>query len=409
MDNIKINNLTLKIISVLAAIIMWMYVMNEQNPQIVKDFKVSVRLENLNSDVFALKDGSQQFYTGVKVKGRRSIINDLKPEDFNAEASLRGRIEGENILSISINPPDNVEMIDFSPREIMVTLDSIVEEQLPVAVEVKGTPAGGFGAETALVKPQEIVAKGPRTLVDSIKRVVAQVDISDRTVNVVGTLPLRVIDGQGKDVNEISFRPDMVEVTVPIVPVSRISVRPDIKGDPPEGYIIRDVMVDTPTLLVTADSDILANLQAIDTDPLYIQGYTKTLQTDVNLKLPPGIRLFEEEIKTVKVTVTIERLVTASVTLSSDEIEVQNIAQNTSAVIEEQEITVVASGPESQIDKLNAGMVKLFVDVGGLSEAEHQVRIRADILRPYVVTKTEPAEIGVILSHIDIAGRGDDI
>jgi YbbR domain-containing protein len=245
--------------------------------------------------------------------------------------------------------------------------------------------------------------------VDSIKKVVAQVDISEKSATVVGTLPLRLIDGQGKDVNEISFRPDMVEVTVPIVPVSKVNIRPDIKGDPPEGYIIRDVTVDTPTMLVTAGNDVLASLQAIDTDPVYIQGHTKTVQMDVNLKLPKGVRLFQEELKTVKVTVIIEKLTTTSLTLSSRDIEVQNLTPDTAAILEEREITLEASGPESLIDRVSGNMVKMYVDVNGLVEGEHQVRIKADIARPYVITQIEPLEIGVTVRRLDSSRRGDNI
>jgi hypothetical protein len=218
-----------------------------------------------------------------------------------------------------------------------------------------------------------------------------------------------VIDGQGKDVNDITLRPDMVEVTVPIVPVSRINIRPDIKGNPPEGYIIRDVTVDTPALLVTADKEVLANLQAIDTDPIYIQGNTKTLQVETNLRLPQGVKLFEEDIQTVKVTIVIEKLTNTSFTISSEAIEVENKDPDTAVILESREIIVEASGPESLMDRVREDMVQMFIDVSGFEEGEHQIKITANISRPYMITNVEPAEIGVTVRYLDSSRRGDNI
>ena len=90
------NEIALKVISVIVALVMWMYVMNEKTPQVtyvVRD--VPVKLVNMNEDRFTLKDSSQEFFINVKVRGRRSIVVDLKPEDIDARANMLGRMEGK--------------------------------------------------------------------------------------------------------------------------------------------------------------------------------------------------------------------------------------------------------------------------------------------------------------------------
>lgn len=279
----------LKVISIVAALIMWLYVMNEQNPQVTYVIRdVPVKLQNLDESKFALKDGSEEYKVNVKVKGRRSLVADLKPGDIEANVNLRGRMEGDNLIRVDVTTPNNVELVDVSPREIMVTLDAIVEEQLPVSVDVAGVPAAGFAVDKAISKPQAVVVNGPRSLVNAVKKVSASIDVSDKTSTVVTTLPVRVLDAQNKEQKGITFRPDVVEVTVSIVPVSNVQILPNIKGDPPEGYIIRDVRIDPPTVVVTGSQDLLKSLQSISTEPINVDGATSTVSTEVKLIIPKG-------------------------------------------------------------------------------------------------------------------------
>lgn len=407
MDKFFSSDLAIKIISVIVAIVMWMYVMNEQNPQVTYVIRdVPVKLVNIDSSKFALTDDSQKYFVNVKVKGRRSLVADLKPSDIDAEVNLRGRMEGENLLPVSVSVPGNVELLDFSPKEIMVNLDSIVEEQIPVTVEVKGMPGPGYAAMKAEARPQAVVVKGPRSridaikTVDAVKTVIAQVDIAGKNSTVVSTLPLRVLDSQGKEQKNISVRPDMVEVTVPIVPVKTVSITPNIKGSPPEGYIISDVRVEPSQVLVTAPKEVLDNIEAITTELLFIQGSTQSVTKEIKLTLPSSVKVFNEDIKTVLVTVKIEKLSSKPITLNTSNVSINGISSELTAHVENKDIVLTVSGPESIIDRVNAGMIKLYVNASGLYVGEHNLKVQAEILEPYTIQKIEPDTLKITIRRI---------
>jgi YbbR domain-containing protein len=251
-----------------------------------------------------------------------------------------------------------------------------------------------------MTKPQAVVVKGPRSMVNAVKKVSTRIDISDKNSTVVSTLPIRVLDGQDKEQKGITFRPDVVEVTVPIVPVSNVQVLPNIRGNPPEGYIIRDVRTDPPTITVTGSIDILNALQSINTEPINIEGKTSTVSADVKLILPKGITTFDEEIQSARVIVEIESLATTTVNITSDQIEIVEVPSEFSAELEHKEIILTVNGPESIIDKVNKNMVKLNVDIAGLTEGEHLIKVRADISRPYRIIQIEPGDIRVTLRNL---------
>lgn len=395
------TNTAVKVLSIIAAIVMWLYVMNEQNPQmttVVRD--VPVKLQNLDESKFALKEDSTQFNVNVKVKGRRSLVADLKSDDINAEVNMRGRMEGDNLIRVDVTTPPNVEFIDVSPREVMVTLDGIIEEQMPIVVDVAGIPAQGFAADKPMTKPQAVVVKGPRSMVNAVKKVSTRIDVSDKNSTVVSTLPIRVLDGQDKEQKGITFRPDVVEVTVPIVPVRNIQVLPNIVGNPPEGFIIRDVRIDPPSITLTGSEDILKALQSVNTEPINIEGRTSTLSTEINLILPKGVTTFDEDIQSARVTVEIEKLATTTVKTTSNEIEIVDIPSDLKAELEYREITLTVNGPESIIDKANKNMVRLSVNIADFIEGEYSVRISADVSRPYRIIQVEPGDIRVTLRNL---------
>jgi YbbR domain-containing protein len=395
------GELAIKIISVVAAFVMWMYVMNEQNPQVTYVVRnVPVKLQNLDESKFALRNTNQQFFINVKVKGRRSLIADLKPQDIEAEVNLQGRMEGENLLPVSVTVPGNVELLDFSPKEIMVVLDAVIEEQMPVYADIKGVPAEGYAYTKPVVRPQAVVVKGPRTLVNSIKKVAVQVDISGKNATVVSTLPLRVLDAQDREQRGITFRPDVVEVTVPVVPVSSVPISPDIKGSPQEGYIVKDVRVAVPVVVLTGGRDVLRSIDTVFTEPINIEGLTQTVSRDVRLILPRGVKIFEEQVKTVRVTVEIEKLSSRTLTFRPEEIAVNNLSPEFTAELENRDIVLTVRGPESIIDRVNKNMVEIYVDILGLVEGEHMLKIRASIPRPYTIAEIQPESIKVTLRRI---------
>jgi len=398
------NESTFKIISIMVALILWMYVMNEQNPQVtyvVRD--VPVRMENLDTDKFALKDNSQTYAVNVKVRGRRSLITNLKSNDIDAVVNLRGRMEGDNLLPLSVNVPNNIELVDFSPKEIMVSLDAIIEEQMPVTVEIKGTPASGYAYQSPTSKPSAVVVKGPRTMVNAVKRVMAQADVDGKNQTFTSILPLRVLDGQGKDQKNIEFRPDVVEVTVPIIPVTSVSITPVVSGSPAEGFVVKNISSDPSAVVVTGDPDVLNQLSTVNSETLNIDGYMRDVTREVKIVFPEGIKALDEKATTVKITVEIEKLETRTYSFSPDEISIQGLADNLRANIVDRDnrVVITVNGPQSVIDRLNKNMIKLYVDVNGLSQGEHEVEIQTEIAAPYEIINIEPNVIGISIDSRD--------
>ena len=86
------SNLGLKIVSVLVACMMWIFVVNVDDPEKVQSFS-DVKVEIRNSDCFGVdKTFSVQEDTDkvkVWVKARESVLNKLQSKDFKVVADMR--------------------------------------------------------------------------------------------------------------------------------------------------------------------------------------------------------------------------------------------------------------------------------------------------------------------------------
>ena len=81
MKKMLTNNLTLKLLSVVAAIMLWLVVMNIDDPYTYRDFspvQVTMLNENVVTDqgkVYKIEDGSDVI--SLRVWGKKSILRDL--------------------------------------------------------------------------------------------------------------------------------------------------------------------------------------------------------------------------------------------------------------------------------------------------------------------------------------------
>lgn len=103
MINKKMNT---RIISVLFAVALWLYVASDQNPVEYKPIKdVPVQLINTETIVtsgLVIKD-PQQYKIDVNLQGKRSVLAEIKASDIIAEADLRGHTQrGVNNVPIEV-------------------------------------------------------------------------------------------------------------------------------------------------------------------------------------------------------------------------------------------------------------------------------------------------------------------
>jgi YbbR domain-containing protein len=123
------SNFSLKIISLLIALFLWVYVLNMQNPRDTREIKVPIYFTNLaNLKSKNLKYmGAVKFNAVIKIEARRLRLNSISSSDFGVKADFKDlNKEGVNIVPIELyKTPEDVNIMQITPQSLKVSLVKI--------------------------------------------------------------------------------------------------------------------------------------------------------------------------------------------------------------------------------------------------------------------------------------------
>ena len=210
------RNLPAKLIALVVAVVLWLFVMNEQNPQIEGSFTVAVNLLNAPD---GYKITQEEKSVKIKVRGARSFFVSAEPESFKAYADLAGLDSGEQRVKVKVVLPQGFELVDTQPENVSVTLDKIVRRSVRVDLIVTGSAAAGYTVAKISQAATSAVIEGPESRVSEVDRIIGYVGLSGNREDFITQVPLTPINSDGKAVEDVDLLSRFVEVSVP--PCSR--------------------------------------------------------------------------------------------------------------------------------------------------------------------------------------------
>ncbi|WP_051273231.1 CdaR family protein [Desulfotruncus alcoholivorax] len=274
---------SVRILALFIAIILWVYVTNEQNP--VTDLSYNIPLEANRPEGFIIKGLPKTI--NVRVKGTRSVVGALQRMDFTARVNLSGISEvGEQEVPVQLSSPPGVEVLQVTPQVIRVQVDKIVTKTVPVVVSLKGDVSDGQQAGEPVLKPALVSIRGPGKVLDQIKQLEVTVDVNGAKDTLERVVPV------GTGAEGVTVTPDRVSVTVPVtnMPSKTIPVRIRLTGEPAAGYTVSEVTAQPLNVQVTANDEILNNLIAVSTMAVDVTGIASDIEKEAVLMMPDGVR-----------------------------------------------------------------------------------------------------------------------
>ena len=289
LQNLFRKNLPVKILALIAAIIMWGYVMNEENPSVNGRYTVPVEIVNA-PEGYDVNMGVRE--VTLKVRAPRSLMAAANESDFKAVIALSGDTEGEYDEKIRTVIPQGFELLGMSDDTVHVTMEALIAHGVPVDIVVNGKAAQGM--ELGDIKPaqQYVNVYGPRHLVDSIAKASGKIRLADNNSDFTMRVKLTAVTADGENINDLAVLPGELDVTVQLVPGEDkkiVPVKPAVNGILPEGYVLGEVTVQPNQVEVAGANKTLADIKSVDTVPVSLHGVTSTLDKDVELSLPEGI------------------------------------------------------------------------------------------------------------------------
>ncbi len=300
------NNFMLKLFSIIFALLLWSYVINEVDPERTDmERNINVRIENvasLRENNLALISPTE-VTTNVIVKGKNSAMRNLRREAIIARVDLSGYNAGEHTVPIVINTLDPGISVDkFDPKSVVFKIDENIKRRMTVDIETKGNLKEDF-ILGKIKKSTEVQVSGAKTFVENIDKLVAVVDITNRDESTV--LPVKIIayDKDKEELNNVKINPDTIDVEVPVLMTKTVPVKLKTYGFSNK-ISESSVTIEPNAVSIKGNTAVLNKISEISTKPISLSDIEEGI-ADVKLNLPEGVSLVEHEAKfVVKFSVT---------------------------------------------------------------------------------------------------------
>ena len=218
------------IISILVAVVMWLYVDNiDTTPVEQRVFNVPIRFigaEDVLMERGLMMASSSVTDVDLVLSGTRNIMTKLNTDEIYVEVDLTGITAPEEYsLTYEIVFPDTfsqnngIELSSASTYRVTVEIVELYSKSIMVRGTTTGSPAEGYMVGEMSFDTDTVLVSGEQLAVSNISHALVTVDLDGATENVVTSVEFQLIDFGGAVVDKSQFRVDTeaIRVTVPIL------------------------------------------------------------------------------------------------------------------------------------------------------------------------------------------------
>ncbi|MCL2864023.1 MAG: CdaR family protein [Lachnospiraceae bacterium] len=387
------HNLQFKIGAIIFSTLLWLVAVNIDDPVVpvvLRNVPINFQNEEIITNqgkIFHIVGDSENLT--VTVFARRSVAERITHDHLVATADF-SQMEINSLIPISVSVlgfDEQISSIATSPSNVQVQIEDVDRITFPLVVNVAGEPRAGFVLGELEVYPEAVTISGPETLIASIDRVVAQVDVSGIRQSGSLAAELVIYDHNGGVISQTLLSNSLGEqgimVDVEVLHTKSIAIAFADIYDVPDGYIASDISSEPQTILVSGTQSDLANITelSIPAEALEIGDQTGRIEliVDVIPFLPENIALVDENANMIVVNMSVEALGTRTIELPVDAILISGLANNLSVSYQRDYVEVTFSGEQERLDLLdirNAASVDLSEF---RSSGEHSVPVIIEV------------------------------
>ncbi|WP_250278910.1 CdaR family protein [[Clostridium] colinum] len=398
------NNLYWKALSVLLAIGLWFVVMNINNPTEIKSFTLNISLLNeeklAENDISILNiDEIKSQKAEIKIKGTRTTLDELskKVNRDNIKLALDlDQVLGYNIgdepLEVVANlkptmpnipyPNNNFEIVSFYPNTCNVYLDKIVTIPKKIHPKTVGETRSGYIAYEPEISSEYIQVTGPKSIIDKIQVIYAEIDITDQTSTITKNVIPVAYDKNGNKITDIKFNIEEVSIKVPIILQGVINIiEPNLIGQLPDGFIIDSISYKPKVVEVVGDTNNLKKLTKLNLPDIDISGLTES--TEYTYDILPILNQYNLKLKNhnnsqIKIYINIKKATTKQLTIPTSNISI--LGYNDSFFIDmPEEFSINIVGEDNFINNIDVSKIKFSIDVTDLKEGSYNIKINTEL------------------------------
>lgn len=356
MRNLKDNTKT-KLISLLSAIVLWLYVMTVIDPEetrIYKDIPITIaNMQQLKSEDLTIYPEAELF-TDISIKGKLSRLKRISKDSIRIYGSVEQPTEGKNLVTLRADLSEGVSY-ELQPNIITVNLEKNISEVKPVNIKTEGKYVSYIDKVTS--EKQSVNVNGPRNLVNEVYEVVGNLNVDTKDKNFSKRLKLIAIDRDGEVVEGVIVEEEYTNVDVVLLEEKTVPIEVNIKD---ENSNLKEYKLLKTEVKIKGTKEVIKGIQSIYTKPIDVSTITQDSIKDVELDIPPNISVSD---KIVPIKFDVNKSLTKEFNISKENIEFRNIEEGQNIENNNLPEVIVISVTYNDEDMITESDIKLYVDL----------------------------------------------
>ena len=312
MKNVLKSDSFIMFISVLISILLWIYVVYEQNPMHEKWITdVPVKYTNQiadfeNGKLIVLEGVAEK--VDVKIRGRRSSVSGVDASAVTCSVNMGEITEaGSYTLPVTFNTSAyGIELMQKKPNSVSLVVDKVITDERQITVTQSGQVANGYIAGEIECQPTVVKLTGPQALVRGVDKAVVNVDMTNVSQDIANLCKIKLYDSAGNEVvNElISKNIEYCDIKCPVYTAKTIAVTPILRSETNKyGHPVTVSSVSPAEVTIVGNAELMEGIEVIYTYDIDTYNVTEITKVSAKLNLadvPDGVTV-QDDISEVEI------------------------------------------------------------------------------------------------------------
>lgn len=289
------------ILALAVSIASWIFVVYNYDPMTTEKYNdVPIKytgLQTLANRGYAVME-QKTTTVDVILQQRRVDTGHIDADDITVTADVSNLETGENTVALTVKGPEGTTVSDTSIRTVALNIESAYSADMDISVEYTSDAeedavpvTEDMSVETATV----IAAESKLNEIDRIAAVIEPEELSTRARPM--SVELAALDDEGNKVLNVVIQPETVSFRAYAGYRKTVSLNVPVKNDEDDSYE-RTYTVPT-TVDIKGGAESISAVSSITAEEIDISDYYQDAELPVELILPDGVFLTDEDDKLV--------------------------------------------------------------------------------------------------------------
>lgn len=409
------NNLGLKLLSLLMAILLWYFVVTT-NTSITRTKSISGLTGYINGQ------STLNTYGLAMLENPSEELNDISvllevPQSKYAYASSDNVQVTLDLTSVRTAGTQKVplkastaygKVVRIIPDSVSMTFEPLDSRIVPVNVQITGDDGKGRWYNVNRSNPSSLTISGAASVVQSIVSAYVYVDAAGAESSFTAAEEYTLLDSAGRLIPQsmLNRSASSISVNVGVYPTKEIPISTEISnvvaGQPAEGYVVESVSIQPLTISVAAEEELLGRLEELRIEPISVEGRSQSFSARADVATLSAFRNLSAEEVYVNINI-VEETIGAWV----EGVKVSYINKGENLTISAEDVVrVYVTGPRSAVEALQEAGFVATVDLAGMSAGTWNPGMNFPVeAYPNITFTPEVSELEVVLAEAENAGH----